>query len=168
MAPLDAFSDLSIRGSGQAIGRARARREVTAPRVERSAAHGRAGGRVVHFFAPVAGFVTVVSATLGPGAVVSDLAVLGSRIDGPSSARRWALCTRRSRIASAKVGLAGDQRRAGAITVLDAGAGFFDSLIRSWDLPVGLGHDRVTKSSSFSSNFVTSPSKNSVAFAGQE
>ena len=64
----------------------------------------RAGGRVVHFFAPVAGFVTVVSATLGPGAVVSDLAVLGSRIDGPSSARRWALCTRRSRIASAKVG----------------------------------------------------------------
>ena len=42
----------------------------------------RAGGRVVHFFAPVAGFVTVVSATLGPGAVVSDLAVLGSRIDG--------------------------------------------------------------------------------------
>ena len=30
MAPLDAFSDLSIRGSGQAKGGARARREVTA------------------------------------------------------------------------------------------------------------------------------------------
>jgi hypothetical protein len=60
------------------------------------------------FLRSCSGFVTATSAAFGPGAVGIDLAVLGSRIDGLSSARQWALCTRRSRIASAKVGIADD------------------------------------------------------------
>jgi hypothetical protein len=40
-------------------------------------------GALFIFFAPVGGFVTVVSAALGPGAVVSDLAVLAKSLSLP-------------------------------------------------------------------------------------
>src|SRR5712691_5816109 len=76
MAPLDAFSDLSIRGSGQAIGGARARREVTATSQTQRRAWASRRSRCSF----------LCSCDLVPG------------IDRQ---------------------LAGDQRRAGAITVLD-------------------------------------------------
>ena len=89
MAPLDAGFDLSIRGFGQASGGARARRAVTAAsQTERRA---RAVGGDGHLFAPLAGLAIVVaiaSAVSVAGAAVSGLAIFGSRIEGPSRARR--------------------------------------------------------------------------------
>lgn len=48
----------------------------------------RAVGDGGHFFTALVGLVAVASAISTPGPVVSDLAVFGSRIEGPSSARR--------------------------------------------------------------------------------
>ena len=71
IAPLDAGFDLSICGFGQASGRA--------------------GGGDGHLFAPLAGLAIVVaiaSTVSVAGAAVSGLAIFGSRIEGPSRARR--------------------------------------------------------------------------------
>ena len=87
MAPLDAGFDLSIRGFGQASGGARARRGVTA--ASQTQRRGRAGsGDGGHFLTAFADFVAVASAISATGRAVSDLDIFGSRIDGPSSARR--------------------------------------------------------------------------------
>jgi hypothetical protein len=86
MAPLDAGFDLSIRGFGQASGGARARRGVTA--ASQTQRRGRAGGDGGHFLMAFADFVAVASAISATGPAVSDRDIFGSRIDGPSSARR--------------------------------------------------------------------------------
>ena len=84
MAPLDAGFDLSIRGFGQASG-ARAGRGVD--RRESNAAP-RTGGRGDggHFLTAFTDFVAIAISATGPA--VSDLNIFGSRIEGPSSARR--------------------------------------------------------------------------------
>ena len=70
---------------------------------------GRDGGRDAHFFAPFVGLVDAELALLGSEMSHCATAMSGSvalifHIDGPSSSRRQALWTMRSRMASPKVG----------------------------------------------------------------